>query len=85
MGAMSSSKVRVGVRGRWVAAVAAGMALVLATPVTASASVAPAPDPTAQVAGGVYALAQVGDRTIVGGIFTGVGGKARSNIAAVRS
>jgi WD40 repeat protein len=62
-----------------------GVALVLVTPHAAFASVASTPDDTAQVAGNVYAVAQVGDRTIVGGKFTSVGGKARANIAAIRS
>ena len=42
------------------------------------------PDATAQVGvGSVYAVAQVGDRTIIAGSFTRVGGKPRANVAAI--
>lgn len=38
---------------------------------------------TADVDGTVYAMAQVGDRTIIGGDFTEVGGEPRRNAAAI--
>lgn len=63
----------------------ATVALVLAVPPLAYASVSTTPDDTAAVAGGVYGLAQAGDRVIVGGTFTRMGGKPRSNMAAVRA
>jgi hypothetical protein len=56
---------------------------VIAVPDAAFASVPSTPDVTAQAAGTVYALAQAGDRTIVGGSFLRFGGKARSNVAGV--
>jgi hypothetical protein len=55
------------------------------TPLVAYASVSVTPDDTAAVAGGVYALADAGDRVIVGGTFTKMGGKVRGNVAAVRA
>lgn len=42
-------------------------------------------DATPRVNGPVYAIAQVGDLTIIGGEFTMVGGKPRSNAAAIRA
>jgi outer membrane protein assembly factor BamB len=62
----------------------ASVALVLA-PTVAQASVAPTPDDTAMVAGGVYALAHYGDLTYVGGVFTKMSGKPRTNLGAVRA
>ncbi|MEO6628600.1 MAG: hypothetical protein ABIP03_08525 [Aquihabitans sp.] len=41
------------------------------------------PQPSAAVTGTVYAVAQVGDRTIIGGDFTAVGGVPRQNAAAI--
>jgi hypothetical protein len=38
-----------------------------------------------QVAGVVYAMTQVGDRTYIGGSFTAVSGVSRSNVAAIRA
>jgi hypothetical protein len=67
------------------AAVALVLAVLLLLPSAAFASVSATPDTTAQVTGIVYALAQVGDRTIIGGDFTAVGGVARQNIAAIRA
>lgn len=64
-------------------AAAVSISLLVAMPPAAMASVPDTPDVTAQAAGTVYALAQVGDRTIVGGSFLRFGGKARSNVAAV--
>jgi len=68
------------------AAVTFGMAVVVAVgmPSAAHASVSATPDDTAAVAGSVYGLAQAGDRTVVGGLFTKMGGKPRANVAAVR-
>jgi hypothetical protein len=51
----------------------------------ASASVSPTALTSAKVTGVVYAVAQVGDRTIIGGSFTAVGGLPRSNVAAILS
>jgi len=61
------------------------MTLVVATPMGAHASFAVTPDDTARVSGTVYAIAQVGDRTIIGGNFTTVGGLPRTNVAAIRA
>jgi WD40 repeat protein len=61
---------------------AAVLGLVLAAQ-PAHAGVASTPDGTGQAAGGVYALADAGDRTIIGGLFTRFGGRARANVAAV--
>ena len=53
-------------------------------PPAAVASVPDLPDATAQIGlGTVNAIAQVGDRTIIAGSFTRVGGKARANVAAI--
>lgn len=49
----------------------------------AGASVSTTAMSTAQVSGVVWAVAQVGDRTIIGGSFTAVGGLPRSNVAAI--
>lgn len=67
-------------------AIAIGTAVLLAVamPSAAHASVSATPDDTAAVAGSVYALGEAGDRTLVGGLFTKMGGKPRSNVAAVR-
>jgi WD40 repeat protein len=47
------------------------------------ATVGSVPDDTDDVAGQVWGMAQAGDRTIIGGLFTEVGGVARSNAAAI--
>ena len=60
---------------------ALGLAATLAVP--AIAGVSPTPDPTATTDGGVYAIAQAGDRTIIGGLFTRAGGRPHSNLAAI--
>jgi len=65
------------------AGTAVALSVTLALPQAAFASVSSAPDVTAQAAGTVYALAQVGDRTFVGGSFTRFGGRVRANVAAV--
>ncbi len=65
------------------ATAALAMAVVLATPDAAFAAVASTPDTIAAVTGTVYAVARVGDRTILGGDFTAVGGVARRNAAAI--
>ncbi|KRF36852.1 hypothetical protein ASG94_05490 [Nocardioides sp. Soil805] len=54
-------------------------------PQAAQASVSLTPDVTPRVNGPVYAIAQVGDLTIIGGEFTTVGGKPRNNAAAIRA
>jgi WD40 repeat protein len=59
------------------------LALLLVSPGAAVANVSVTPDPTAKVAGGVYGMAQVEDRTVIGGLFTAVGGEPRSNVAAI--
>ena len=77
--------------------VVAGLAALMAGAPAAWASPSATPAPTArvncvtfdangvcQVAGVVYAMAQVGDRTYLGGSFTQVSGIARSNVAAIR-
>ncbi len=62
---------------------AGALALTLLTPGAAFATVSTTPDVTDKVAGGVYGMTQAGDRTFIGGLFTGVGGEPRSNVAAV--
>ncbi len=59
------------------------LALTLLTPGAAFATVSITPDVTDKVAGGVYGMAQSGERTFIGGVFTSVGGEARSNVAAL--
>lgn len=49
----------------------------------AYAGVSSTPDVTGQATGGVYAIADAGDRTIIGGLFTRYGGRARANLAAI--
>jgi hypothetical protein len=61
------------------------MALVMAAPLAAHASVSATPDKTARVNGTVYAVAQVGNRTIIGGAFTEVGSQPRNHVAAIRA
>ncbi|KQZ66436.1 hypothetical protein ASD66_23200 [Nocardioides sp. Root151] len=63
---------------------AVAMALMMfAQPTQASPSMTT--DATPRVNGPVYAIAQVGDLTIIGGDFTTVGGKPRANVAAIRA
>ena len=69
--------------GRTAKATVTALALVLVAPLAAVADVATVEDDTARVNGTVYAIAQVGDRTIIGGSFTTVGGQPRSNVAAI--
>lgn len=69
--------------GRSAGFLCAVLALVLVAPHAASASVSSAPDSTVQVNGKVFAIAQVGDRTIIAGQFTAAGGQARDNVAAI--
>lgn len=59
--------------------------IALAGPGAAGAAVNTAPDATARVTGTVYAVAQVGNRTVIGGDFTAVGNLARRNLAAIRA
>ena len=61
---------------------AAVIALV-ASPQTAFASVSSTHDSSAVVNGPVFAMVQVGSRTIIGGSFTRVGGQPRQNLAAI--
>lgn len=57
--------------------------LVATTPHAAAAEVTVTPDAgVPKLAGSGYALAQDGDRTFVGGVFTKLGGKPRQNIGA---
>jgi WD40 repeat protein len=65
-----------------VPAVALGLVLA-ATP--AYAGVSSTPDVTGQAVGGVYAIADAGDRTIIGGLFTRYGGRERANVAAINA
>lgn len=51
----------------------------------AHAGVSTTPDVTGQAAGGVYAIADAGDRTIIGGLFTRYGTRARANVAAINA
>jgi hypothetical protein len=70
---------------RGVAAATSAVAVAVALPVAAGAAVSTTPEATARVTGTVYAVAQVGTRTIIGGDFTAVGGLARRNLAAIRA
>lgn len=70
---------------RGLGVVAAAMSLVMAAPVAAQASVSATPTKTARVNGTVFAIAQVGDRTIIGGDFTAVGDEPRNHVAAIRA
>jgi hypothetical protein len=65
--------------------VMATVVAVAVAPTTAFAAVSATPDPTAKVNGPVFAVAQVGDLTVIGGRFTTVGGQPRSNVAAIRA
>lgn len=65
--------------------VSAGMSLVLVVPTAAHAGVSTVPDDTPRVNGIVYAIAQIGTRTIIGGDFTKVSGKPRDHVAAIRA
>ena len=58
---------------RWMY-LAVPLSLLLMLPQAAYASVSATSDDTARVNGTVYAVAQVGTRTIIGGEFTTVGG-----------
>lgn len=69
---------------RRAAAAVAALAIV-AAPSSAQASVSQTSDVTPRVNGPVYAIAQVGDLTVIGGEFTTVGGKPRQNVAAIRA
>ncbi len=63
---------------------ALALAAAVVQPQAASASVPNSPLVTDQAVGGsVYAVAQVGDRTIIVGSFTKVGGQPRANVAAI--
>lgn len=68
---------------RPIMALMASVAMVLALPGVASASVSNTPDPTGDAVGSVWDIAKAGDRVIIGGLFTRFGGQARSNLAAV--
>ncbi len=61
------------------------LTLALVAPGAAVATVSITPDATDQVAGGVYGMAQVGDRRFIGGLFNSVGSSPRTNVAAIRS
>ncbi|MDF2967548.1 MAG: hypothetical protein K0Q93_1326 [Nocardioidaceae bacterium] len=66
-------------------AVTGALAVAMLAPGAAVASVSVTPDDTAAVAGEVYGMALTDGRAVVGGLFTGVGGQARSNVAAIRA
>lgn len=70
---------------RSLAGLALVTAVVLVAPAVASADVSPTPDTTPAVTGTVYAIARIGDRTLIGGSFTAVGGAARKNLAMIRA
>ena len=75
---------RMGARTRAGLAALLSVALAVAVAGPASASVTDEALVTDRVTGGVvYAVAQVGDRTIIGGDFTAVGGVPRNNVAAL--
>ena len=59
-------------------------AVVVVAPGAASASVSSVPDVSVTVTGTVYAMVRIGNRTIIGGDFTAVGGVTRHNAAAIR-
>jgi len=59
------------------------VAVVVFAPATAMAAVSSVPDTTDKVAGKVYGMTHAGDRAFIGGLFTAVGGRARSNAAAI--
>lgn len=75
-------------RRRALAVGAGALSAVLAATVVvaapAQASVSTTRDITPRVNGTVYAVAQVGDRTIIAGDFTMVGGRVRNHVAAIR-
>ena len=66
-------------------AVLTAIAGLLLAPQAAIASVGTTTAATPPVNGPVYAIAQVGDLTVIGGEFTAVGGKPRQNAAAIRA
>jgi hypothetical protein len=61
------------------------LSLSLMLPQAAYASVSATADDTARVNGTVFAVAQVGTRTIIGGEFTTVGGVTHNHVAAIRA
>ncbi len=75
-------------------ALGAGLAVALVAPLPASATVSTTPDVVAKVAGIVHAVglvdpddnpATVDSKAYLGGVFTAVGGQARSNVAMVKA
>lgn len=62
---------------------AVALALTFAAPSAAFAVASESPEGTDQVAGGVYGIAHADGRTFIGGLFTRVGGKIRTNVAAL--
>lgn len=80
---MSGRMQWLGLRGG-IAVLTVIVALVLA-PQTAVGSVGTATAATPPVNGPVYAIAQVGGLTVIGGDFSAVGGRPRQNVAAIRS
>lgn len=72
-------------RGRGLVALVAVITLA-AFPQSAFASVSTTPEaPGSRIGGKIQAMVQVGDRTIVGGQFSTVGGKPHLNVAAIRA
>jgi hypothetical protein len=72
------------VLGRVAVIATSAASLVVGTP-TSAVAFGVVPDDTARVNGTVYAVAQVGTRTIIAGDFTTVGGQPRSHVAAIRA
>lgn len=85
MGTRSDPSTKIRVRRGLLAAAVLALSVVLVTPLAAQAGVSATPSKTARVNGTVYAVAQVGTRTIIGGDFTEVGGLPRHHIAAIRA
>jgi WD40 repeat protein len=75
--------VSAGLVTKGLSAAVGALVVVTLAPGPAVASVSVTPDDTAAVAGEVYGMALTGGRAVVGGLFTGVGGQPRSNVAAI--
>ena len=78
-------KVTIGLVSKGGPALVVALALIVLAPGSAFASVSLAPDDTAAVAGEVYGMDVVDGRAVVGGLFTGVGGQPRNNVAAINA
>src|SRR5215208_7161885 len=63
-----------------------GLALLLASGVALAAALSSSPDPrTVQTDGAVRTILRVGSKVYIGGSFTSVAGKPRSNLAAINA